>query len=165
MASELTACEGKTFTAYFARLFEYDRWANRRVLDAMGSLGDRLPQRSVDRLSHLLICQELWTARLSGKTPPVEIFPTWPFAELQNRAPAIFESMEQCIAGLTEQGLHELIDYTSTEGETLRTSFAHALTQLSGHGCYHRGQIACELNPLLPEPLTTDYIYYVIHMK
>ncbi len=165
MANESTACESANMTAYFSRLFEYDRWANRRVLAAMESLGDRLPQRSVDRLSHLLICQELWIARLSGKTLPAEIFPTWPLAELQRRAPAIFDSMERCIAGLTEQSLHELVDYTSMDGESLRTSFAHALTQLYGHGCYHRGQIACELNPLLDEPLTTDYIYYVVHVK
>lgn len=165
MTNESTACEAATFTAYFAHLFEYDRWANRRVLETMATLGDRLPQRPVDRLSHLLICQELWIARLSGKELPTEIFPTWPLDELQRRAPVIFESMERCIAGLSEQDLHELIGYTSMEGKPLRTSYAHALTQLYGHGCYHRGQIACELNPLLPEPITTDYIYFVTQTR
>ena len=149
-----------TFCDYYARLFAYDRWANRRVLETMASLGSRLPQRPVDRLNHLLICQTLWIARMTGRPTPENIFPTWPLAELQKRAPGVFDSMEQFLDSLSDQDLHKPAAYTSMEGESLQGPPADALTQLYGHGCYHRGQIACELNPLLPKPLVTDYIYY-----
>lgn len=160
MTTEASTQAPMTFKDHYTTLFDYDRWANRRVLDAMESLGGRLPQRPVDRLSHLLICQELWIARLSGQPTPGDIFPTWPLTELRSRAGDIFDSMKRFIDEFSDQDLHKPVAYTSMKGESLRGSPADALTQLYGHGCYHRGQIACELNGLLGRSLGTDFVIF-----
>ena len=150
-----------SFGDHFARLFEYDRWANRRVLETMASLGDRLPPQPVDRLAHLLICQEMWIRRITGAGEPItDFFPSWPLAQTTSRAAEIFALMERFIADSSEADLFAEFEYTSGSGGRFRNRRADVLTQLSQHGCYHRGQIACELNPLLPEPLTTDYVFY-----
>jgi len=160
-AASVTHSANHPFGDYFARLFEYDRWANRCVLETMASLGDRLPQKPVDRLSHLLICQEMWIRRITGAGEPItDFFPSWPLAKTTSRAAEIFALMERFIADSSETDLFSEFEYTSGGGGRFRNRRADVLTQLSQHGCYHRGQIACDLNPLLPEPLTTDYIYY-----
>ena len=41
---------------YFVRLFEYDHWANRFVMEAMATI-ENLPGKPLDRMSHLIICQ------------------------------------------------------------------------------------------------------------
>jgi len=152
---------GVAFRDYFARLFEYDRWANARVLDTMRSLGERLPQKPVDRLSHLLICQKMWIQRITGQGEPItDFFPSWPIEQTEREAKEIAALMQRFIAGMPEEQFFTEFEYRSAEGGRFSNRRADILTQLSQHGCYHRGQIACELNPLLPEPLTTDYVFY-----
>ncbi|RMH23876.1 MAG: hypothetical protein D6693_10590 [Planctomycetota bacterium] len=150
-----------TFSEYFARLFEYDRWANRRVLDAMRSLGTRLPAKPLDRLSHLLVCQKMWVGRITGAGEPVtDFFPSWPLDQTEREAGEIGALMERFIAQTPEERLFAEFRYTSSEGDPYTNRIADILTQLSQHGCYHRGQIAVELNPLLAEPLATDYVFF-----
>lgn len=150
-----------TLREYFARLFEYDRWANGRVIDVMRSLGDRLPARPVDRLSHLLICQEMWVGRMTGSPDPItDFFPSWTLEEAAARAAAIGELMKRFVDAMDDALLLAEFEYTSSEGAPFRNRPIEALTQLSQHGCYHRGQIAVELNPLLPTSLITDYINF-----
>lgn len=146
---------------YFIRLFEHDRWANARVIAAMESLGDRLPQKPLDRLGHLLICQKAWAQRMRAEPNPVtELFPSWTLEEAKTHAADISALMKSFLETLPENELHQEFEYRSTEGKTFRNRRLDILTQLSQHGCYHRGQIAVELNPLLPKPLTTDYVFF-----
>ncbi len=150
-----------SYLAYFARLFEYDRWANGRALDAMRSLGDRLPARPVHRLSHLLICQEMWVGRMTRSPRPItDFFPSWTLAEAATRAASIGTLVQRFIESIDDAMLLAEFEYTSSEGGRYRNRPIDVLTQLSQHGCYHRGQIALELNPLLPAPISTDYIVF-----
>lgn len=156
-----SAASVPSFAAYFARLFEYDRWANRRVLEAMESLDDRLPTKPVDRLSHLLICQKMWNQRFVGVEVTIKnFFPSWTLAQVQENEREISALMERFIADLPAERWFTPFAYTDSEGGRFTNQPIEILTQLSQHGCYHRGQIACELNPLLPQLLTTDYIFY-----
>ena len=67
VAPQIDAVTG--FRDYFRKVFAYDRWANGRVLDAMAELGDRLPERPLNRMSHLVVCQSLWLSRLDHLRP------------------------------------------------------------------------------------------------
>lgn len=150
----------RTFRDYFGRLFEYDRWANGLVLDAMSSLGEP-PRKPLDRLSHLIVCQRLWLSRMTDDvTPPEAIFPTWPLERARDEAGPIFESMRRFVDDLPEEEFHQPFSYRSSEGDDYTNLRSEILSQLATHGCYHRGQIAVELNPLLPEPLTTDLVFF-----
>lgn len=150
-----------TFRDYFIRLFEYDRWANARVIAAMESLADRLPQKPLDRLSHLLVCQKTWAQRMRDEpNPNTVLFPTWSLEELKTHGADIAAMMKTFLEEIADEALQEEFEYRSTEGAVFRNRRADILTQLSQHGCYHRGQIAVELNPLLPKPLVTDYVFF-----
>ncbi len=157
-AARLTAA---TFRAYFAKVFEHDRWANGLVFDSMTSLGEALPQKPLDRLSHLIICQQLWLSRLTDDfEKPEMIFPKWTLAETKRNAEPIFAGIRRFIEELPEEDYHRSFAFTSMEGQPYTLLRRDIFTQLGQHGAYHRGQIAMELNPLLDECLTTDYVYY-----
>ncbi len=49
---------------YFVRLFEYDHWANRFVMETMAAI-EKLPASPLNRMCHLIICQQLWLSRLT----------------------------------------------------------------------------------------------------
>ena len=150
-----------TFRDYFARLFEHDRWANGLVLNAMGGLGERLPSKPLGRLSHLIICQQLWLSRMTDDfETPASIFPAWTLDETRDRYEVIGGGMKRLIETLPEADFHAHFDFTSMEGKPYRLLRRDILTQLAEHGAYHRGQIAVEINPLLGKPLATDYVYW-----
>ena len=150
-----------TFRAYFAKIFEHDRWANGVVFDSMTKLGETLPQKPLDRLSHLIICQQLWLSRLTDDfEKPEMIFPKWTLAETKRNAEPIFAGIKRFIEELPEEDYHRSFAFTSMEGQPYTLLRRDIFTQLGQHGAYHRGQIAMELNPLLDECLTTDYVYY-----
>lgn len=150
-----------TFRAYFAKIFEHDRWANGVVFEVMANLGDALPEKPLDRLSHLIICQRLWLSRLTDDfDKPETIFPKWSLDETKRNAEPIFEGMKRFIEELPEEDYHHSFAFTSMEDQPYTLLRRDIFTQLGQHGAYHRGQIAMELNPLLDECLTTDYVYY-----
>ena len=144
---------------YFVRLFEYDHWANRFVMETMATIPD-LPAKPLDRMSHLIICQQLWLSRMTDEFErPSDIFPHWSLQEANSNAQAIFARMARLVAEFTDELLGQPFAYQSMEGKRFASLRSEILTQLALHGSYHRGQIAVELNPLLDKPLTTDFIY------
>ena len=144
---------------YFVRLFEYDHWANQYVMETMATI-ETLPAKPLDRMSHLIICQQLWLSRMTDDFErPNDIFPHWTLAEANAGADAIFARMAQLISELTDELLGQPFQYRSIDGQHFESLRSEILTQLALHGSYHRGQIAVELNPLLDKPLTTDFIY------
>ncbi len=150
-----------TFRDYFSRIFEHDRWANGVVFDNMTNLGEALPQKPLGRLSHLIACQQLWLSRLTDDyEKPESIFPKWTLAETKKNAEPIFAGIKRFIEELPEADFHRSFAFTSMEGQPYTLLRRDIFTQLGQHGAYHRGQIALELNPLLDECLTTDYVYY-----
>ena len=144
---------------YFVRLFEYDRWANRFVMETMATISD-LPAKPLDRMSHLIICQQLWLSRMTDEFErPSDIFPHWSLQDANTKAQRIFARMERLVAEHTDDLLYQPFEYQAMDGNHFESLRMDILTQLALHGSYHRGQIAVELNPLLDKPLTTDFVY------
>jgi len=144
---------------YFVRLFEYDHWANRFVMETMATI-ENLPVKPLDRMSHLIICQQLWLSRMTDEFErPSDLFPHWSLQDANSNAQAIFIRMGRLVAEFTDELLGQPFEYQSMEGKRFESLRSEILTQLALHGSYHRGQIAVELNPLLDKPLTTDFIY------
>jgi len=152
---------GLSFSRYFARLFEYDRWANHKIITAFQQIGESTPQTALDRMSHLIACQRLWIARMRDDgTGPKTIFPSIPLNAIHEDAENVFDLVRRFIDDLPENELFTRFRYTSTDGTKLSSLKYEILTQLSQHGCYHRGQIAVEINPQLDQPIATDWVFY-----
>lgn len=154
-----------SMAGYFVRLYEYDRWANGLLLDALDGLGDVVPAKAINRMSHLVACQRLWMARMGrGLEMPATIFPEISLVETRAEAERVFAEMRDYVKSLTEgddAGIFERFHFEDLKGQRHSALIYEILTQLSQHGCYHRGQMAVDLNPLLESPIATDWVYYV----
>ncbi len=143
------------------RLFEYDLWANARVLDAIGALGTRAPARALERMAHVAWAGRLWHSRVAGAPAPTE---TAFFdgartpASIGALAGAAAADWRSTILADGEPGLARIVRYTNTKGVAYASSTADIVSHVINHATYHRGQVACDLSGLAPASVVTDFI-------
>jgi uncharacterized damage-inducible protein DinB len=140
------------------RLLAYDAWGNREYLQAL--LGLSAPPPGAVRLfGHIVGAQRVWLSRLTGKTGPVEV---WPSLERSAWAGALAEvsgDWERFLGTLTDEGLGATITYTNSKGEPWTSPVSDVVMHVVMHGVYHRGQLARELRQAGETPPYTDYIH------
>ena len=151
-------CSGLTDS--LAAMFEFDQHINATVLDAMATLGDALPKKPLARMCHIIICKQLWLARMGAALPmPADIFPLWSLDTARARNTETAQAMQHALAEMDDEACRRAFEYSAMDGERFVSHRCDVFMQLLMHGSYHRGQIAMELNPLLASPLVLDYIY------
>lgn len=151
-------------------LFAYDRWANRRVLDACAALPDEAVRRDMDSsfpsvlatLEHVLSSEWIWLERWNGRSPLaapdawdlstlVRIREEW--ARVENAQAAFLRS-------LTDDGLSDPVEYRNTRGQQFTAPLGQLMRHMVNHSTYHRGQIATMLRQLGHAPPATDLVLY-----
>ncbi len=155
----------------FASLFAYNRWADRRILDACRTLSpeqyaaEPTPGWSSVRSSlvHIAVVIEGWLCGLAGEPPgavatEADLPAVDDVARLLDRADAIFQRL---LPTLTPERL--------ATPQTLRRGTRSAtlppwavLRHLVNHSTYHRGQVAAKLKRLGVEPPATDLVFWAI---
>ncbi len=143
------------------RLFDYDLWANKRVLSIIENKGLTASSTPITRLfSHIIAAQEIWIRRilgesLQGLTPWPEIQPT----EWQTRLDSV-NSRWKTTAGDPQHTMHRVITYQNSRGDAFSSVFSDIATHVIIHGQHHRAQIALHLRERGITPPGTDYIFY-----
>jgi uncharacterized damage-inducible protein DinB len=153
----------------FLSLFAYNRWADRRVLEACRKLtpeqyvAEPTPGWASVRSSivHIAVVTEGWLRGLAGETvergQTEEELPTLDDAErLLDRA---YRTVDGLLPGLTPERL--------AAPQTLRGGGRTAvlppwavMRHVVNHASYHRGQVASKLKRLGVEPPATDFIFW-----
>jgi len=151
-------------------LYEYNSWANSRILDAASKLtperfakGLGSSYRSVqDTLVHIMSAEWIWLKRWMGISPKAMLepsdFPT--ISSLRSRWSEIERGQEQFISSATEESLNTIIAYVNTQGETWRYPLWQTLQHVVNHSTYHRGQVTTMLRQLGAEPVATDFLVF-----
>lgn len=145
----------------FRSLFQYTRWANERVLDALQS-ADAVPDRAVELFSHLLRAQDLWFGRTQDTDHAT--LSLWVEEDLEacaERLEASDRRWQEVLNGVTEEALDHPIAYTNSKGTAFETPLRDILSHVVNHGTHHRAQIALVLREADITPPATDYIFYV----
>ena len=160
-------------------LYEYDRWANNRVLQAASALTPEQLTRDLgggfrsvrDTLVHLIAGEWIWITY--WKEPPRS---PASLADLRERREALFNSdgfpsvaavkskwveieKEQAafVRRLTSESLEEMLPFRGAE-----LKLAHLMQHLANHSTYHRGQLALMMRQLGAEPLPTDFHVFLL---
>jgi uncharacterized damage-inducible protein DinB len=140
-------------------MFEYEQWANRRVLESLQKASER--GEGVRLLAHLLAAQEVWLTRLDGRdTSHIAIFPERSLEECAAELDRLAGVIGAYLGSLEEDNLGEEIAYRNQSGREFRNTPLDILTHLGLHSQHHRGQIALELRRLGQEPAVTDFIVF-----
>lgn len=145
----------------FRSLFQYTRWANERVLDALQN-ADAVPDRAVELFSHLLRAQDLWFGRTQDTDHAT--LSLWVEEDLEacaERLEASDRRWQEVLDGVTEEALDHPIAYTNSKGTAFETPLRDILSHVVNHGTHHRAQIALVLREADITPPATDYIFYV----
>jgi len=160
-------------------LYEYDRWANNTVLQAVSALGVEGFTRDLgdtfrsvrDTLVHIIgvewgwlriwnepsvssaFVTDLWT-RLGALFPP-DAFPD--VAAVQLRWTEVEREQVEFLNRVTNESLRRMLPLRTTQ-----ISLAHLMQHLANHSTYHRGQVALMMRQLAAEPLATDFAIFLM---
>lgn len=143
---------------WLRRIFEYESWANRRVLDALRGLPEK-DEAAVGLLSHIMASQALWLNRIRGKPQEIAVWPDLSVDECSDLIDRMEERWREYLDALSEAELATEFSYTNTKGEPWTSAIGDTLTHLLLHNAYHRGQIAATLRRAGIDPPYTDYIH------
>jgi uncharacterized damage-inducible protein DinB len=147
-------------------LFDYNAWANTRMLDAVESLpaeqflrdlGNSFPSVR-DTLAHILGAEWIWLRRWHGDSPsrglPAAEFPT--VASLRSRFSAVEGERRAFLDTVSEERLARPFTYRDLAGNQHALPLVQSLAHVVNHGTYHRGQVTTLLRQLGAKPVSTD---------
>lgn len=160
-------------------LYEYDRWANERVIQYVSALTPEQFTRDLGgafqsvrhTLVHIVGGEWIWLQYWKAESPSV------PFInELRKRRDQLFAAelypkvaaveakwreveMEQMafVESVTDEGLNGMLPFRTTH-----VSLAHLMQHMANHSTYHRGQIALMMRQLSAEPIATDFHIFLV---
>jgi uncharacterized damage-inducible protein DinB len=147
-------------------LYEYNRWANGRTLEAAEKLDATAFAKDLknsfpsvrDTLAHILGAEWIWLRRWHGESPTKLVvaseYPT--AASLRERFLAVDREREAFLASLTEARLQQPFDYKDLAGNAMRLPLVQSMQHVVNHGTYHRGQVTTMLRQLGATPVSTD---------
>jgi len=160
-------------------LFEYDRWANRRVLQDASTLDDGQFSRDLggsfrsvrDTLVHIIggewgwltywnepshnptFLADLWERHDALFNPTG--FPT--AAAVRSKWTEIEKEQIEFVNQLTGEALKKMLPFRKKQ-----VSLGHLMQHLANHSTYHRGQVALMMRQLRAEPLATDFHVFLL---
>jgi uncharacterized damage-inducible protein DinB len=160
-------------------LYEYDRWANDRILKLVGALTPEQFTRDLggsfpsvrDVLLHMVASKWAWLTYWKESSPSDRIL-----TDLFTRSATLFQSesvptlatvqakwaeVEKEHVEFVNEVTDELLDRTLPVGNT-SLSLAHLMQHLANHSTYHRGQIAMMLRQLGAKAQGTDFAEFLL---
>lgn len=143
---------------HITTLFEYEKWANAKILDALTQLKET-DEKSLDIMAHILLVQMVWYSRISGVSDP----PVWAKKTIE-QCKELYSVNNKVLAPfftrLTDDFLKKNIEYRNTKGQKYTNTVGQILTHLFNHSTYHRGQIIERLKGKIPQIPVTDFIAF-----
>ncbi|MGH9774133.1 MAG: DinB family protein [Candidatus Acidiferrales bacterium] len=151
-------------------LYDYNAWANQRVLEACAALSDAQIAQDLHAsfqsirgtLAHIMGGEWVWLERCEGRTvasmPQAEEFAT--LTDIRSRWAAIEKQLMKLVQTLAEADLSRKIEYRNFAGNPFAYPLGAILQHVVNHSTYHRGQIANLLRQIGAAPRATDLLRY-----
>jgi uncharacterized damage-inducible protein DinB len=152
-------------------LYDYNYWANGRVLDAAARVTPEqyaapanLSHGSLrGTLVHSFVAEHVWRLRCQEGVSPTSLpgeadFPTLDL--LRERWQEEEAAMRQYIASLTEDRLQEMVHYTTTKGAPYSNRLWNLLVHVVNHGTQSRAEAGLALASYGCSPGDLDMVLY-----
>jgi uncharacterized damage-inducible protein DinB len=160
-------------------LYQYDRWANNRVLQAASRLSAEEFTRDLggsfrsvrNTLVHIIGGEWIWLKY--WKEPPTssalltslrtrrdllfnpDSFPN--VATVQLKWAEVENEQTGFVNGLTDELLERMLPFRATQ-----VRLVHLMQHVANHSTYHRGQVALMMRQLGAEPVATDFHVFLV---
>jgi uncharacterized damage-inducible protein DinB len=157
--------------ALIRELYDYHRWANRRLFDVAVGLGEAVT-RDLGRhwsvptvkgmFAHLYGADALWLARWRGASP-ARLAGDADFAsmaDLRARWDALEGEQRAFVDALDEPALARRVTYQNARGEELHIALGPALHHVVNHATHHRSEAATMITLISGSPPDTGIATY-----
>jgi uncharacterized damage-inducible protein DinB len=141
----------------FQQWFEYDLYANSKVLSIMESQVGHLPDDTLKLFSHIIAAHEIWNSRIRLETASLGVWERIPISEM---AGWLNRNYENTLSVLDELQAGNTVNYETTDGRKYANNVPDILFHILTHNHYHRGQIARNMRENGIEPAETNYIVF-----
>jgi uncharacterized damage-inducible protein DinB len=160
-------------------LYEYDRWANNRVLQAVSTLSPEEFTRDLggsfrsvrDTLAHIVVSEWGWLTCWKEPSPSSTfVIDFWTrhdalfnpnafpdLAAVQLKWAEVEREQVEFVNRVTNESLGRMLPVRTTQ-----ISLAHLMQHLANHSTYHRGQVALMMRQLAAEPCATDFAMFLM---
>jgi uncharacterized damage-inducible protein DinB len=151
-------------------LYEYNAWADRRVLDAASALTPEQFTKPLgssfssvrDTLAHIYGVEWLWLERFQGRSPSslpdVKEFEN--IDQLKPKWIAFEPTLLNFVRSLTQQDMDRVMEYKTMKFGVYKNALWQSMMHLVNHGTYHRGQVTTMLRQLGAHPILTDLMHF-----
>lgn len=160
-------------------LYEYDRWANNRVLQAASALSAEQFTRDLggsfrsvrDTLVHIVAGEWGWLAYWKEPSHSAafladlrkrrdtlfhpDAFPN--VASVQLKWAEVEKEQTEFVTHLTSETLEKMLPIRAAQ-----VRLGHLMQHLANHSTYHRGQVALMMRQLHAEPVATDFHVFLV---
>ncbi|GAC1700920.1 MAG: DinB family protein [Candidatus Acidiferrum sp.] len=151
-------------------LYDYNAWANGRVLDAVSLLKQEQFTQPLgssfasvhDTLVHILGAERIWLDRFQRRAPSTALQPAQ-ITDCETLRKLLNESSQDLldhVHGLTQADLEGVIKYETISFGPRQNPLWQSLQHLVNHGTYHRGQVTTMLRQLGVTPVSTDLMRF-----
>ena len=157
--------------ALIRELYDYHRWANRRLFDFAAGLGDAVtrdmgPQWSFPTLkgmfAHVYGADNVWLTRWKGSSPGRLLgdgdFTT--MADLRARWDALEAEQRAFVDALSEADLSRPVVYKNTGGTEFQVALGPLLQHVVNHATHHRSEAATMITLISGSPPDTGINTY-----
>ena len=154
-------------------LYDYHRWANRKLYDFAAALGEEACAREVGKqfsypkvtrmFAHLSGADWIWLSRWKGTSPT-----TLPGAELttmavvRGRWDALEAEQKAFVDGLSDADLARVVEFKNTEGKAYSAPLGQLLQHVANHATHHRSEIATMVTMLSGSPPDTGINTWIL---
>ena len=151
-------------------LYEYNAWADRRVVKAASALTPEQFSKPLgssfssvrDTLGHIFGVEQLWLERFQGRSPAALADPKQfeNVEQLKTRWAEFEPVLLNFVRGLSQQDLDRVMEYKTMKFGVYTNPLWQSMLHLVNHGTYHRGQITTLLRQLDAQPILTDLMHF-----
>lgn len=143
---------------YFLKLYEFNRWANQRVIQCL--MDQQVNHEKINSLmGHIAAAEMLWLHRVKGlPKPDVKLWSAYSVEQLSvmlNKADSDWTEYVQ-----NTENFDRELNYTNYTGDPFTNNVEAILIHTANHASYHRAQVALLLRQNGLEPVNTDFITY-----
>lgn len=147
-------------------LYEYHRWANRRLFDVAAALGDEACTRDVGvqfsvptlrrMFAHVYMADTNWLQRWKGVSPPGAPFVDMAsMAEVRQHWDRLEAEQKAFVDALSDADLGRTVEYKNSQGQAFRAPLGVLLQHVANHATHHRSEVATMLTMLSGSPPDT----------
>jgi uncharacterized damage-inducible protein DinB len=143
---------------YFLKLYQYNAWANKRVMDTM-SRQKVTDEKILTLMGHIVAAQFLWLHRIKGlPAPDLKLWGNYQLDQLTALAEKAGKQWLEFVD--SSDNFNREMTYKNYVGQDYTNNVEMVMIHLVNHSSYHRAQIALLLRQKGFEPVNTDFITY-----